>query len=232
MRLRHLLAALAPLLLLGAAVPALRTAIAEDYETVPIDPAMLHALLSGQEVSMQDAIRIAEEDAPHGKVRGVRFIDQGRARYMLDVVTTEAHRVLVVEAAEGKVLSSVAKPPFPPGDPLTGEWTETRSGLKYYDLRVGDGAMPSGPRSTVKVHYTGWFANGTEFDSSFRRGEPTQFRLNQVIAGWTEGVGSMRVGGKRKLLVPFDLGYGVAGRGSIPGRATLVFDVELLGVIE
>ena len=105
------------------------------------------------------------------------------------------------------------------------------SGLYLKDLSIGTGAE-AGPGSTVDVHYTGWLADGREFDSS-RGGEPFAFTLGQgmVIAGWDEGVAGMKVGGKRRLVIPPQLGYGDAGAGSvIPPGATLVFDVELVAV--
>ena len=106
------------------------------------------------------------------------------------------------------------------------------NGLNIEDLKVGNGAeATSGKR--VEVHYTGWLTNGQKFDSSVDRGKPFTFQLGagQVIKGWDQGVAGMKVGGKRKLTIPPDLGYGARGAGGvIPPNATLVFEVELLGV--
>jgi FKBP-type peptidyl-prolyl cis-trans isomerase len=109
--------------------------------------------------------------------------------------------------------------------------TTTRSGLRYQDIAPGSGAVAA-PGHEVSVHYTGWLTDGTKFDSSRDRNEPLAFQLGrgQVIAGWEEGVAGMRVGGRRKLVIPPTLGYGAVRNGPIPGNATLVFDVELLGV--
>ena len=109
---------------------------------------------------------------------------------------------------------------------------ETPSGLKYVDTVVGTGKSPTQGKS-VTVHYTGWLTDGKKFDSSVDRGEPFQFVLGvgSVIAGWDEGVATMKVGGKRKLTIPPSLGYGARGAGGvIPPNATLIFDVELLKV--
>jgi len=114
--------------------------------------------------------------------------------------------------------------------------TETTSGLRYEDTTPGSGATPERGQICV-MHYTGWlFENetrGKKFDSSVDRGRPFEFTLGvgQVIAGWEEGVASMRVGGKRTLVIPPSLGYGARGAaGVIPPHATLLFEVELLNV--
>ena len=112
------------------------------------------------------------------------------------------------------------------------EMTTTASGLKYTDHNVGDGASPTSGKK-VTVHYTGTLTDGTKFDSSVDRGQPFSFVIGvgQVIKGWDEGVLSMKIGGKRKLVIPPELGYGARGAGAvIPPNATLVFEVELLGV--
>jgi FKBP-type peptidyl-prolyl cis-trans isomerase FkpA len=110
--------------------------------------------------------------------------------------------------------------------------TTTPSGLTIEDLNVGTGAEATAGKK-VKVHYTGWLANGTKFDSSKDRDDPFEFPLGagRVIKGWDEGVQGMKVGGKRKLTIPPGLGYGARGAGGvIPPDATLVFEVELLAV--
>lgn len=108
----------------------------------------------------------------------------------------------------------------------------TESGLQYVDLVVGTGRQAE-LGDTATVHYTGWLADGKKFDSSRERNEPFSFRVGagQVIKGWDEGVSTMRVGGKRKLIIPPQLGYGSRGAGNvIPPNATLTFEVELLGL--
>lgn len=112
------------------------------------------------------------------------------------------------------------------------DYVTTDSGLKYYDFVVGEDAAPTANK-LVTVHYTGWLLDGDKFDSSLDRGEPFSFTIGagQVIRGWDEGVMGMKVGGKRQLVIPAELGYGSRGAGGvIPPNATLVFEVELLEV--
>jgi FKBP-type peptidyl-prolyl cis-trans isomerase len=112
------------------------------------------------------------------------------------------------------------------------EQTTTASGLKYEDIGAGTGPLAQSGQK-AKVHYTGWLKNGQKFDSSRDRNEPFEFILGagQVIKGWDEGVAGMKVGGKRKLTIPPELGYGARGAGGvIPPNAELTFEVELLGV--
>jgi len=108
------------------------------------------------------------------------------------------------------------------------DYTTTSSGLKYYDLETGDGPSPEIGQQVV-VHYTGWLTDGTKFDTSIDRGQPLTFALGmgQMIPGFDEGVATMKVGGKRQLVIPPELGYGSAERGSIPANSILVFEVEL-----
>jgi peptidylprolyl isomerase len=106
----------------------------------------------------------------------------------------------------------------------------TPSGLKYQDLKVGDGASPK-PNQTVSVHYIGRLENGTEFNNSYKMGKPIEFNLGGVIPGWQEGLQTMKVGGKRRLWIPSKLAYGPMGRPpAIPPNANLDFDIELLGI--
>src|SRR5260221_13940262 len=115
---------------------------------------------------------------------------------------------------------------------MTEQFVTNPSWLKYLDIQPGTGAVAQ-PGQNAKVHYTGWLTSGQKFDSSVDRHDPFEFTLGagQVIKGWDEGVAGMRVGGKRKLVIPPALGYGARGAGGvIPPDSELIFEVELLGV--
>jgi peptidylprolyl isomerase len=139
--------------------------------------------------------------------------------------------------AFGLAIAAVAALAFSmPASAQAAEEQTTASGLKIIDTAPGTGATPKTGQTCV-MHYTGWLyengKKGQKFDSSVDRGQPFEFQVGvgQVIGGWDEGVASMKVGGKRTLIIPPDLGYGARGAGGvIPPNATLIFDVELLGV--
>ena len=136
----------------------------------------------------------------------------------------QARQAIVAEKEKGASAAYLVKAAAETGA------VKTESGIIYKQLSAGTGASPKAT-DTVKVHYRGTLTNGTEFDSSYKRNEPASFGLNQVIACWTEGVQKMKVGEKAQLVCPSGLAYGDQGRPSIPGGATLIFEIELLEIV-
>lgn len=148
-----------------------------------------------------------------------------------------AERATAPIAAEPTTPAQVAQLPIPAPNmddtsPASSpDVVTTDSGLQYVEIEAGTGATPQAGQ-TVTVHYTGTLEDGTKFDSSRDRNRPFSFRLGQgqVIQGWDEGLSTMKVGGRRQLIIPPDLGYGARGVGPIPPNSTLIFDVELLSI--
>ena len=142
---------------------------------------------------------------------------------MRSILTVALVALFPVSAVVAQTTGTPAAPAAPA--PVT-----TKSGLVIQTLKEGTGTAPKAT-DTVKVHYRGTFTDGKEFDSSYKRGEPTEFPLNRVIACWTEGVQRMKVGGKARLTCPPAIAYGARGAGAvIPPNATLHFEIELLTV--
>lgn len=219
-----------PAVLLLTAVSVAAPFAGTDYTSLPAVASDVEKQIKDSKVSLSQAIDIAQKDT-NGVASSASMNLGNPASIEVNTYGEGKHFVVAIDPASGLVKSKTEVARFP-GAPAAGEMKTTPSGLMYFDMVEGTGAQPSGPAAQVTVHYTGWLTDGTKFDSSVDRGQPATFPLGGVIRGWTEGVGSMKVGGKRKLLIPSSLAYGDQGRPSIPGKATLIFDVELLNVIE
>lgn len=139
----------------------------------------------------------------------------------------------IVSASPTAQIGATVTVPDEGPPPVAGEPTFSESGLGIIDIEAGSGETPETGKLVV-VHYTGWLSDGTKFDSSLDRGTPFEFALGlgDVIAGWDEGLATMKVGGKRRLIIPSELAYGEQGRPSIPPNAELTFDIELLEIKE
>ena len=150
----------------------------------------------------------------------------------------------MIVAALLALAAAAQEPPSPPPNPANADyhfrylngldpaqgWRRTASGLRYRKLSgAGTGPRPA-PTDTVTIHYVGRFIDGTEFDSSVSRGEPATFPLPRLIRGWQEGVPMMGVGDRYEFAIPYNLAYGYAGRGPIPGGATLLFTIDLIAI--
>jgi FKBP-type peptidyl-prolyl cis-trans isomerase len=159
------------------------------------------------------------------------FKEAGMMRYVAAIAIALALTAAYLAAQSTAKKSSTPNTNAP--TKVTGDGVKTPSGLIYWDIRVGNGDTAK-EGSHVRVHYTGWLTNGKKFDSSVDAGRPFDFTIGngEVIKGWDEGVSGMRIGGKRQLRIPPGLAYGAEGTpgGPIPANATLIFDVQLLGV--
>ena len=145
--------------------------------------------------------------------------------------TTAAPKTSTHKASTATAASTAMK--LPPNIPVVHGIPKTEFALKYIDYKLGTGDLAK-PGWKYKVHYTGWLHDGTKFDSSVDRGTPIDFvqGAHRVIPGWDEGFDGMHVGGKRRLFIPWQLAYGATGRGPIPPKADLIFDVELVAQVD
>ncbi|MBQ6955314.1 MAG: FKBP-type peptidyl-prolyl cis-trans isomerase [Bacteroidales bacterium] len=158
-------------------------------------------------------------------------LSQAESQDILNRFFTEMEALQQAEAAEKGKAAKAAGEKFLAENKKRAGVVTTASGLQYEVLVEGDGPRPKAS-DTVRCHYEGTLTDGTVFDSSYMRGQPAEFGLRQVIAGWTEGVQLMKVGAKYKFYIPYNLGYGEHGAGnSIPPYAALVFTVELLAIV-
>ena len=164
-------------------------------------------------------------------MRCVSYYSCGRFNTRKDIMKTIALMIMLLGLALFAVAQTApAKKAAGGPTKVTGAPTKTPSGLEYWDIKVGTGAVAQSGHD-VKVDYTGWLTDGKKFDSSVGTGKPFDFMLGagQVIKGWDEGVVGMKVGGKRQLRIPPELAYGAKGYpGAIPPNATLIFDVRLV----
>jgi peptidylprolyl isomerase len=170
--------------------------------------------------------------ASEPECRGTKKLYEGKCLYPDEIKKKEDGKGRVRRKAVAEEKAAEKKPEKRAEAEAGGEVITLPSGLQYVDRVVGTGASPK-KGQTLRVHYTGTLVDGTKFDSSVDRGQPFTFPIGMghVIKGWDEGVMSMRVGGKRKLIIPPDLAYAERGAGGVIGpNATLIFEVELLGV--
>ncbi len=202
-----------------------------DYSRLPEPPSRLARFVDAAKVSIPHAVKTAE-DAVKARATAVEFVleNEKLVIFVRLAAADDRTHLVQIDAASGAILDKKERGLYP-GLPVRGDPVRTPSGIIYFDLLPGSGEPLSDPDATVTVHYTGWFVDGTKFDSSVDRNQPLSRPLATLIKGWVEGLSGMKIGGKRKLIIPHTLAYGEAGmEGRIPPRALLIFDIELLAV--
>ena len=204
-----------------------------DLTSLPPEPAQCKKQIESSGKSLLECVQIAEKETGGAAAEAQMLFENDPPQAIVTLYSDSARHEVTVNAKNGSVLKSETSGRFPGWNLASdAEMVTTDSGLMYFVVDEGTGATPKADSSRVEVHYTGYFVDGQKFDSSVDRGQTATFGLNQVIRGWTEGVGMMKEGAKWKLVIPGDLAYGPRGRpGAIPPNAMLVFDVELIKVV-
>lgn len=217
--------------LLGAASVALVSAPeATRFERLAAETPETAKEIEQLPVSLVKAVQIAQEAVEgHASSAKLTFIDE-KPRYTVDVYGAKASARVVVDGTSGKVAER--EPLYRiPGTQVEGEPTVTESGLMFWDIKVGEGTEVPSPNAMVRYHVNGYLTDGTLFDSTYL-GQPRMYPLDRVFAGFREGVSSMNAGGKRKLIMPYNLAFGEHGNPPVvPHRAMIIYDVELLEVV-
>lgn len=199
----------------------------KDYSSLPPSAAERYAELAAFDLL---AAQKLVADTLQGRIAEARFVPGQTPCCEVHVYTADQHLLVRTDPMGTRIEGQEEVQRFP-GWPVDGEWVELPSGLKYIDVEVGQGKEPRNSVSQVSTEFDGWLVDGSRFQSTSERGKPMTSPLSGGIEGWKEGLLSMKVGGKRKLLIPPELAYGAAGQQClIPPNATLIFEVELLGV--
>jgi len=203
---------------------------ATDYEALPPESSVIAARIAASPLSLADAVAKAQAAVDgHARSATLRFEDEA-TRIDVEVFGEKASERVTVDGSTGEIVARETLRRIP-GEPVSGEPTVTESGLQYYDLVEGDGDQAT-PDAMARFEVNGYLADGTLFDSSHAAGQSRLLPLDRTPAGFREGVGSMRIGGKRKLLIPYKLAYGEHGDPPrIPHRALIIYDVELLEIL-
>jgi hypothetical protein len=210
-------------------------AVAEfDYSKLPEDPRKVVKMATEAKTGLAAAVKTAEDSAKGKAVSAEMVSRDGKTIVIVRVLGSDKSCDVTIDAMSGSVVETKDQPmtvPTIPGEAVTGEPNSLPSGVKYYDIKVGSGDSPSTPAHIASFHTTGYLVDGKKFWSSLDGGRTLDGPVSNYVKGMQEGLFTMKPGGKRKILIPYELGYGDAGRPpTIPPRAMLIFDVELFSV--
>lgn len=211
------------------------TAVAEpDYSKLPPDTRRLAKMTQDAKFGLVAAVTAAENETKAKAVSAELVRKDAGAIVLVRLVGNDKLFDVTVDAASGSILDkkdSELTAPVIPGEAVSGEPVTLPSGVQFYDIKVGSGDSPSTPAHLARYHTTGYLVDGRKFWSSLDSGQTLDGPVGNYVRGMQEGLMTMKPGGKRKILIPYELGYGEAGKPpTIPRRAMLVFDIELIAV--